>query len=350
MMKVVSDRFDKFVLSKFAKVSKLAQSYATDAPMWSSIFFDKKNQRILYVGWKFQMEVEYPVKEEFIVNFDRLRAAIKTCKKPTIRTTKHHVIVEEDSIKIKLKRLDLDYSNYIIPEPEGLIHEEVREGLINDIKFCSLTAAQDRMDYVKYGVILGNDMICGMDSKLAVSVIFLDKPLLAHPVLLHLPWCKILQDLGEIETIAYYDPEQQYAILFITTKDNFKLVVPALKVVPNPSIVPYLKTLEAHVTLRDINLKILKKLEITSDSAYKFITAFSKEGRIYLESSSKAKGKTVLDLCEGDMGDTSVTLSLQRLKDLVSINNYLNIDLDNMAAFITVRDYTEDYIFAFSLG
>ncbi len=350
-MKVTSSIFDKYVLSKFAKVSKLAQSYATDAPIWASVFFDKENQRILYVGWRFQVEVEYPVEEDvdFIVNFDRFRAAIKSCKKPTIRTTKQYVIVEEDNIKIKLKKLDLDYSKYIIAEPEGLEHIEVREGLLSDIKFCSLAASQDHMDYTKYGVILGNEMMCGMDSTNVVAAILIKEAVLEQPVLLHLPWCKILQDSGEIKTMAYYEVGQQNAILFISTKDNFKVVVPTLKVTPNPSIIPYLQTLEAHVTLTNINTKLLKKLEITADTAYKFITAYSKEGRIYLESTSKAKGRTTIDLCEGNMEDTSVTLSLQRLKDLVGIDNYLHIDLDNMVAFISKKE-KEEYIFAFSLG
>ena len=348
-MKVTSQIFDKYVLSKFAKVSKLAQSYATDAPIWASAFFDKENQRILYVGWRFQVEVEYPVEEDFIVNFDRFRAAIKSCKKPTIRTTKHYVIVEEDNIKIKLKKLDLDYSKYIITEPEGLEHTEAREGLLSDIRFCSLAASQDHMDYTKYGVILGNEMMCGMDSTNVVAAILLEELVLEQSVLLHLPWCKILQDLGEIKTMAYHDVGQQNAILFISTKDNFKVVVPTLKVQPNPSIIPYLQTLEAHVTLTNIDMKLLKKLEITSDTAYKFITAFSKEGRVFLESTSKAKGRTTIDLCEGDMGDTSVTLSLQRLKDLVGIDNWLNIDLDNMVAFFSTKE-KEEYIFAFSLG
>lgn len=352
-MQVTSSIFDKYVLSKFARVSKLAQSYASDAPIWTSIFFDKENQRILYAGWRFNVEVEYPVQEDFIVNFARFRAAIKSCKKPTIRTTKHYVIVEEDNIKIKLKKLDLEYPNYIITEPEGLEHKEVREGLLNDIKFCSVAASQDYKEYTRYGVILGSDMICAMDGPSVVAVVFLKEPVLECSVLLHLPWCQILQDLGEIKTIAYNDVGQQNAILFISTKDNFKLVVPTLKVVPNPSIIPYLQSLEAHVTLTNINSKLLKKLEITSDSAYKFITAFSEihgiGGRIYLETSSKAKGRTTLDLCEGDMGDTSVTLSLQRLKDLVGIDNYLHLDFDNMVAFISIKE-TEEYIFAFSLG
>jgi hypothetical protein len=347
-MKVTSQIFDKYVLSKFAKVSKLAQSYASDAPVWSSIVFDKENQRVLYAGWRFNVAVEYPVEEDFIVNFDRFRAAIKSCRKPTIRITKRSVIVEEGGIKIKLKKLDLDYSKYTITEPEDIEHVEVREGLLDDIKFCLPAASQDHMDYTKHGVILGNELICAMEDPV-VAAILLEESVLEQPVLLHLPWCKILQDLGDIKTIGYLDAGQQNAILFISTKDNFKLVVPALKVQPNPSIIPYLKSLEAHVTLTNIDMKLLKKLEITSDTAYRFVTAFSKEGRIYLESTSKAKGRTTVEICEGDMGDTSVTLSLQRLKDVVGIDNFLQIDLDNMVAFISIKE-KEEYIFAFSLG
>ena len=129
-MKVSSKIFDNYVLSKFVKVSKLAQDYATDAPIWSSIFFDKKNQRILYAGWRFNVEVKYPVEEEFIVNFSRFRAAIKSCKKHTIRTTAHYVIIEEGGIKIKLRKLSLDYSNYIISTPKGLKHIKVDKGCL----------------------------------------------------------------------------------------------------------------------------------------------------------------------------------------------------------------------------
>lgn len=347
-MKVRSQIFDKYVLSKFAKVSKLALSYATDAPIWSSIFFEKEKQRILYVGWNFHVEVEYPVEEDFVVNFERFRRAIKACKNPTIRVTKHRVIVKEKNLEIKLKRLDFDYSNYTFPEPENLEHVEVEEGLLAHINFCSLAATQDRMEYAKYGVIIGDEMICGMDSLNVVAAVFLESPVLTESVLLHLPWCHILQDLGEIKTIACHSIGEQNVMLFISTKDNFKLTVPALKVTPNPSIIPYLRSLNKHTTLHIEDTNIFKKLEITADTAYKYITAYSEGGRIYLETISKVKGKTTLDLCEGDLGERSVSLSLQHLKSVAKDHEYIYLDLDNMVAFGEIP--IVDSIFAFSLG
>ena len=347
-MQVRGSIFDKYVLSKFAGISKLAQSYATDAPIWSSVFFDKEKQRILYVGWRFQVEVEYPVKEEFIVNFERFRTAVRSCKNPTIRTTKHYVIVEEGTVKIQLKKLNLDYSDYIIEEPEELDHREIEEGLLDDISFCALAASSDYKEYTKYGVIVSPEMMCAMDRSNVLAVKYLESPIIDESILLHLPWCKILQDLGEIKTIACHETGQQNAILFISTKDKFKLAIPTLKVAPNPSILPYLQSLEEHVTLLGLDTKLLKKLEITTDGAYKFITAYSKEGRILLESSSKVKGKTVLDLCDGDMQEMSATLSLQKLKDVMNISDHVNIDFDNMVAFVTMDE--GKYIYAFSLG
>ncbi len=224
----------------------------------------------------------------------------------------------------------------------------MEEGLLEDIDFCALAASSDYKEYTKYGVIISHDMMCAMDRTNVLAVKYLESPIISESILLHLPWCKILQDLGEIKTIACHETGQQNAILFISTKDKFKLVIPTLKVVPNPSILSYLQSLEEHVTLFGLDAKLLKKLEITTDSAYEFITAYSKEGRVLLESSSKVKGKTVFDLCDGDMQEMSATLSLKNLQKVVSIGDHVNIDFDNSVAFVTMDE--GNYIYAFSLG
>ena len=348
-MQVTGNIFDQYVLSKFLKVSKLATDYAIDNPVWSSIIFEKENQRILYIGWRFSVELKYPVEEDFIVNFHRFRDAVRSCKKPTIRTTKHYVIVEEENIKFKLKKLDLDYSNFLHKEPEDLKYELIRETLLSDIDFCSIASAKDRTEYTKYGVILGDEMICAMDSNSNVAIVLLDQPVFLQPILVHLPWCEILQGLGGIFEAAIEDLGGQNAILYIHTRDDFKAIVPVLKVNPNPSIIPYIKSIETHITLYNLNKKLLKKLEVTCDNAYKFITVFSEDGKIYLETSSKSKGRTIIELCEGDMGGESVAISLEFLYNVVSMANYLDLDLENMIGHITMGDNSE-YRYVFSLG
>ena len=55
-----------------------------------------------------------------------------------------------------------------------------------------------------------------------------------------------------------------------------------------------------------------------------------------------------MDLCDGDMQEMSATLSLQKLKDVMNIGDHVNIDFDNMVAFVTMDE--GKYIYAFSLG
>jgi len=349
MMQVTATIFDQYILSKFVKVARLATSGALDNPIWSSIIFEAKNQRILYIGWHFSLEVRYPVEEDFIVNFFRFRDAVRSCKRPTIRTTKSSVIIEEDNVKFKLKKLDLDYSNFLQTPPENLQYKEVEESLLADIQFCSIAASKDRMEYTKYGVILGDEMICAMDSNSSVAIVLLDKPVFLQPILLHLPWCEILQGLGAILEASIQDLGGQNALLYINTKDDFRAIIPVLKVNPNPSMIPYIKSIEPQVTIYNLNRKLLKRLEITADDAYKFITVYSNEGKIYLETTSKVKGKTTVELCEGEMGGISVAIASEFLYNVVSMAEYLDLDLENNVGIICIGD-NDEYKYVFSLG
>jgi len=348
-MQITGSIFDKYILAKFLKISRLALDYTLDNPLWGAIIFDKENQRILYIGWRFSVEVKYPVEESFIVNFQRFRDAVRFCHKPTIRPTAHYVMVEEDNIKFKLKKLDIDYSNFLHPESEDLQYKPTRETLLSDINFCSIAAATDRTSYEKYGVILSYDMLAATDSESNIALVLTEQPEFSYPMLLQLPWCSILQDLGSIIEIAIQDLGGRNATLFVRTRDEFKAIIPVLKVNPNPSMIPYIQSIEPHVTISNLNKATLKKLEVTVDDAYKFVTAYSDNGKIYLESSSKSKGKTVVEMCEGDMGEISVGISLRFLYNIVSMAEYLDLDLDNLVGFVSMGE-NEEYKYAFSLG
>ena len=63
----------------------------------------------------------------------------------------------------------------------------------------------------------------------------------------------------------------------------------------------------------------------------------------------KAKGKTLIELCEGRMENVSVAISLDFLYNTVSIANYLNLDLENLVGH-TTREENDNYKYAFSLG
>lgn len=338
------------VLKKFIRISKLAQSYASDIPVWSSIIFDAEGDRLLYLGWRFQVEAEYPEvvgeKLSFIVNFERFMQAMKLSKNPSITLEDDLVVVKGDRTKWELNNLDLDYSQYLIDTPEDVEHRAVGENLMRDIKFCTIASSKDKMDYTKYGVVLTPDMILSMDSQTSIAIAEAEG-IVDIPVLLHLPWCLILEQLGEIETIGQKDYGQQNAHTFIKTDDEFKLTVPTLKMHPNPSIRPYLDSIEPHYNIM-VNLQDIKKLDVTTDTAYKFVTVYGEDGKIVLESNSRSKGRTVIPVCDGDLGGESTTVSLQFLKNVAELTGKLYLDLDNMVGFTKIESL--GYLYAFGLG
>jgi hypothetical protein len=337
-------------LTKFVRISKLAQSYASDIPLWSSIIFDAENDRLLYLGWRFNVEIPYPdvvgEKLSFIVNFDRFMQAMKLSKNPSITVEDDLVVVRGDKTTWELNDLDLDYTNYLAPTPDNLERRAVPETLNQDIKFCTLASSKDKMDYTKYGVVFAQDMIMAMDSNTSIALAETEG-IVDIPVLVQLPWCTILEQLGSITTIGQEDVGQQNANMFIETDAGFKLTIPTMKMHPNPSIKPYLDSLEAHYNLL-INLNIVKKLAITTDTAYKFATVYSEDDNVVLESNSRSKGRTVIPICEGSLGGESTTIALAQLKKIAETTGKLYLDLDNMVGFTKIE--AAGYLYAFGLG
>ena len=68
-----------------------------------------------------------------------------------------------------------------------------------------------------------------------------------------------------------------------------------------------------------------------------------------MESTSQINGKTLVELCEGDMGDISVGISLHYLGNVVGVAEYLDLDLENMVGIVSMGENNE-YKYAFSLG
>jgi hypothetical protein len=338
------------VLKKFIRISKLAQSYASDIPLWSSIIFDAENDRLMYIGWRFQVEAEYPTvvgeKLSFIVNFERFMQAMKLSKNPSIELEDDLVVIRDERATWELNNLDLDYTNYLVTPAGDIEHREVGENLVRDITFCTLAASKDKMDYTKFGVVLAPDMMLAMDSQTSIATVDREG-LVDIPVLLHLPWCTILQQLGEVVTIGQKDAGQQNAHMYITTDTGFKLSIPTMKTHPNPSIKPYLESLEPHYNIM-INLNDIKRLDVTTDTAYKFATVYSEDGNVYLESVSRSKGKTVVPVGEGDLGGDSTTLALHFLRRIADTTGKLYLDLDNMVGYTKIESL--GYLYAFGLG
>lgn len=338
------------VLKKFVRISKLAQSYASDIPLWSSIIFDAENDRLLYLGWRFNVEVPYPEvageKLSFIVNFERFTQAMKLSKSPEITLDQGLVVIEGERTTWELNNLELDYGNYLVLTPENLVRREVPDTLNRDIKFCTIAASKDKMDYTKYGVTFAPEMLIAQDSLSHIAVAETEG-IVDIPVLLNLAWCLILEQLGNITTIGQEDVGAQNAHMFIETDGGFKLTIPTMKTHLNPSIKPYLDSLEPHYDVL-INLNDIKRLSITTDTAYKFATVYSEFGKIVFESNSRSKGKTVIPVCDGSLDGESTTVSLRALKDIVEITGKLYLDLDNMVGFTKIEE--AGYLYAFGLG
>ena len=336
-------------LRKFGKISKLAQSFAADLPLWPSIIFEK--ERTLYLGWRFQVEAPplLEVEEPLIVNFERFFKVLSMATDEIdIEVTEDFVIIHEeddDGATFELKRLNFNYDNYFVDIPEGLEYKTAYEGMIDDIKWTTIASTKDRMDYTKYGVMLHSEAMLAMDTTSAIA--YIDKPInIDIPILLHLPWCQILSDLGEIKEMAQWDAGQQNAYLRIVTEDDFILTIPTLKAYPNPSVESYIKTFDSYITVY-IDSTIVKQLEVTTDDAYKFATIYTEDDYVYIESSSKIKGRTRINVCQGtDLKGENVTISLEFLKKAAKLAGKIEIDMDNMVGFIK----KDEYMYAFGLG
>ncbi len=337
-------------LKKFTKISKLAQAFAADHPLWSSIIFMK--DKTMYLGWRFQVECPpiLEVDEPVLVNFDRFMRALtlSVSDKVDIEITDDLVTIHEeddDGATYELLREDIDYEKHMVEPPEEHTPKKVYKGMMKDIEWATIASTNDRMDYTKYGVILDKFSIMAMDSESAVA--FIEKPTgVEIPILLHLPWCNILSHLGEITHMSQWDAGQQNAYLYVLTEDGFNLTIPTLKVYPNPSVESYIKSFVSHQTIYPDNYTV-KQLGITTDDAYKFVTLYTEDDHIFLESLSKMKGKTTINLGQGkDMEGESVTISLNFLAKIAKLNGRMEIDLDNMVGFTKKAEYT----YAFGLG
>ena len=107
------------------------------------------------------------------------------------------------------------------------------------------------------------------------------------------------------------------------------------------------------VQLEGLTKQIIKKLTITTDDAYKFCTIFSQddgtEHRVILESSSKSKGRTEVDICAGDMYGEVVSVSLGFLNNVLLLGDTMGVDLDNNVGIVT-KGENEEHKYVFSLG
>lgn len=351
-MKPISLRTSALVaqkLKKFAKVAKLAQAYAADIPLWSTIIFEP--ERTLYLGWRFQVEAPpvLPVDQTVMVNFDQFSTAMGLLQNEVdIVITDDNVTIHEqddDGATFELKRSYIDLTNFMITPPEDLELRKAHGNMLEDIKWAIIGSTRDRMDYTKYGVILDKNYMMAMDTTSAVA--FIDKPTMVDiPVLLHLPWCNVLSDLGEIEKIGQWDEGNQNAYLQLATEGGFILTIPTLKVNPNPTVEAYVKSFEKHMTVY-VDALTVKQLLVTTDDAYKFATIYTEDDWVYLETTSNAKGKTTICVHQGkDLGTDTVSVSLDSLKKVSKLTGRMYIDLDNMVGYVQKDKYT----YGFGLG
>lgn len=337
-------------LKKFEKIAKLSQSYASDTPLWSTIIFEP--ERTLYLGWRFQVEAPpiLEVEDQVMVNFEHFNSAMRFSEQDIkLHIGRKSITIEDkedrEGARFELKRAEIDIGNFLIQPPSGLVMDRAYEGMLEDILWARVGATKDRMDYMKYGVMLTKNSMIAMDTESAVA--YIDKPTgVEIPVLLHLPWCNILEDLGEILYIGQWESHGQNAYLRIKTEDDFILTIPVLKVHPNPSIEMYVRSFESHLTMW-VDAMTIKQLSITTDNAYKFATVFTKEGGVYIESESNTKGRTTVRVADGEgLDHESVSVSLDFLKKIANLTGRLDIDLDNLVGFVTSNNRT----YGFALG
>ena len=339
-----------YVLNKFRGVSEVVSSFDPNFPLWASIIFDSENQRLLYLGRRSSTEVEYPIEKSFIVNYTRLKNLLALCSDEVeIKVNKKTIVLKDNKDRHTLINLEIDYSSFLIREPEELTVITPPPSLIKDIKFCTIAASTNRMDYMKYGVILTDENVMyAITGTNAVAAVFFEEEITPTSILLQLPWCQNLKPLGDIISLAVEDMGKANQILHLELADDlhkFKVVVPVIKIAQNPTLVPYLQSLSADIKIEGITQNILKKLDITTDDAYKFIVAYSDKGDIYFESTSSVKGSVKVKVGEGEL-DSSVSISLYYLKKMVGLYGYINIDLDNTVAFVK----EDNYLYAFNLG
>lgn len=337
-------------LKKFQKIAKLSQSYAADIPLWSTIIFEP--ERTLYLGWRFQVEAPpiLEVKDTVMVNFDHLETAVRTLSETIeVLIDNEFVCVGEknntEGAEFQLNRQKIDFKNFLIDVPKDIVLNKAYEGMLEDIQWAMVGSTKDRMDYQKYGVMLTKNSMIAMDTESAVA--YVDKPTgIDQSVLLHLPWCNILTELGEISQYAQWDAEGQTAYLYFVTEDDYRLTIPVLKIRPNPSIEQYVKSFTSHLTIY-VDPLTIKQLLITTDDAYQHATVYTLDGFVYLESESNTKGKTTIKIGEGKgLDNEAVSVSLFFLKKIAHLTGRLDIDLDNLVGFVRKGSY----VYGFALG
>ncbi len=125
----------------------------------------------------------------------------------------------------------------------------------------------------------------------------------------------------------------------------YEITIPVLKVDVNPTVYTYLSSFESDLRIGAISKNLIKKMEITTDNAYSFVTVSYGNGVAIMESKSKTKGETqeLLVAKPALKEDVTITVSTEYLKKVAQFSDKVDVDLDNLVAF--VKDDKSVYAF-----
>jgi hypothetical protein len=340
------------LLNKFRGIEKIATMYSTDFPLWTSIIFDAEDNCVRYIGGKFRVKTDFDVRSisetSFVVNYQRLRNVVASFPKEdiNIKIGDKYVVIKWATSVHKLLKLNIDFREYLQDFPETTT--EVGTELTEAIKFCTIASSVNKMDATRNGVTITNQAFAyATDGVSGIASRSLDKTVTDTSFLIKLPWCEVLPALGVIRSLHLGNKEQPHMFLSVVVEGEgqvYEITLPVLKVDVNPTVHSYLSSFESAFTIGGISKNLIKKMEITTDNAYSFVTVSSGDGTGIMESKSKTKGETVQLWVAKDMPkDVAITISTEYLKKAAGLSDKIDIDLENLVAF--VRDDKGVYAF-----
>ena len=344
------------LLEVFSKVAKISEKFSTiDNIIWTSIIFDTKSQTISYKGWRFKLEVPFPVEESFTVSYQALFNSIKLSSSEEIEleVQKNFLLIKDKGVRQKLKLYNLD-AEPLLQEEEENIHSSftIPPSFLEGISLCTLASSSVKTDPFRYGVVITNKEHMYASDNMSIGFYTLEKPLLDNTVLIQLHWCDVLLSLpnAKFAYLSLNNESDKFATFHIEFDNHLancgdiKLTFPVLRIEGQDIIVEYVRSLTKHVNLPLFDIDILKRLEVTTDTAYKYVSLFSKNDSLFLKTTSSIKGSTIIRLCSGNIPNP-INIPIQNLRKAIKLEGSIYIDFDNQACF----SETENFTYSFSL-
>ncbi len=340
-------------LNNFRAIEKIAVMYSIDFPLWTSIIFDADENCVRYIGGKFFVKTDYDVRSisdtSFVVNYQRLRSVMASLPKEDIKVEVEdkYVVLKRGTSIHKLLKLNINFKEYLQDFPEDMI--EVGPELTEAIKFCTVASSTNKMDATRHGVVITDQsFVYATDGVSGIASRSLDKTVTDTSFLIKLPWCKVIPSLGVIRSISLGDKDRPHMFLSLAVKGEeqlYEITIPVLKVDVNPTVYTYLSSFESDLRIGAISKNLIKKMEITTDNAYSFVTVSYGNGVAIMESKSKTKGETqeLLVAKPALKEDVTITVSTEYLKKVAQFSDKVDVDLDNLVAF--VKDDKSVYAF-----